>query len=123
MSKIKEELLTLKETDAWSIILFSLYKLYNIPEYSSLSELAYLLDRDGLLKLCEYFGGQTIKIPTIEELEILVKALLLYQYTEVNGMAYEDAIKLVSTGKTKALRAAYSHICEIMSNYTFSSRE
>lgn len=26
-------------------------------EYSSLSELAYILDKDNLLNLCEFFGG------------------------------------------------------------------
>ena len=122
MSKIKTELLTLKEADAWSLVLFSLYKLINIPEYSSLSELAYLLDKDSMLKLCEYFGGQTIKIPTIDELEMLVKALLLYQYTAVDGLAYDDALKLVNTNKTKALKTFYTQICDIMSQYSFSSR-
>jgi hypothetical protein len=49
-----------------------------VPDYMVLSELVYVLDKDNLLKLCEYFGGSTIKIPTIKELESIVYSLLLY---------------------------------------------
>ena len=76
--KIKEAVATLKETDIYSLMLFAMFKLRDIPEYSSLSELVYILDKDSLLKLCEYFGGTTIKIPTIEELETLLYALTIY---------------------------------------------
>ena len=67
--KIKEELAKLKDIDVYSLMLFAMFKLRDIPEYASLSEMVYILDKDSLLKLCEYFGGLTIKIPTIEELE------------------------------------------------------
>ena len=63
---IKEELNQLKETDVYSMLLFVLYKMRGIEEYSILSELAYILDKKNLLNLCEYFGGLTIKIPTID---------------------------------------------------------
>lgn len=60
-----------------------------IPEYSSIAELVYILDKDNMLNLCEYFGGQTIKIPTIKELESLVYSLLLFQYTKIDNMDYD----------------------------------
>ena len=62
---IKEELQKLHEPDIWSLLLFVLFKIKDIPEYSGISELAYILDRKNLLKLCEYFGGTTITMPTI----------------------------------------------------------
>ena len=62
---IKNELQKLHNIDIWSLMLFVLYNYQKVPEYSSISELAYILDERNLLKLCEYFGGQTIKIPTI----------------------------------------------------------
>ena len=96
MSRIKEELSTLKETDIYSLMLFSLFKLRGIPEYAALSELVYILDKDNLLKLCEYFGGMTLKIPTIEELESLVYVLILYQYVNIEHMNYDEAIKLLT---------------------------
>ena len=49
---IKQELNKLKEMDVWSLMLFVLYNYQNIPEYSSISELAYILDKKNLLKLC-----------------------------------------------------------------------
>ena len=78
--RIKEEVNKLKSQDIYSLMLFALFKLKDVPEYSSLSELVYILDKDSLLKLCEYFGGMTIKIPTIKELESMVYLLLLYQF-------------------------------------------
>ena len=76
--KIKTEIAKLKEMDVYSLMLFALYKIKDIPEFSTLSEMAYVLDKDNLLKLCEYFGGLTIKIPTVEELQSIIYALVLY---------------------------------------------
>ena len=90
---IKEELNNLREVDTYSMILFVLYKMSEIEEYSTLGELAYVLDKQSLLNLCEYFGGMTIKIPTIKELEGLINSIMLYQYIEFEGMSYEEAVK------------------------------
>lgn len=78
MSRTNQEILSVKELDIYSLILFALFKLRDIPDYLVLSELVYILDKDSLLKLCEYFGGTTIHIPTIDELESLLYSLLLY---------------------------------------------
>ena len=79
MARHKVEIDTLRDKDLYSLVLFALFKLRDIPEYSALSELAYILDKDNMLKLCEYFGGLTLKIPTIEELEGILYSLVLYQ--------------------------------------------
>lgn len=122
--RIKENLLTLKDMDMWSLIFFALYKLKDIPEYSTISEMAYVLDKDNLLKLCEYFGGLTIKIPTIDELELLVHSLVLYQYVNIDGMDYEKAIEIVGKDSIdlRAVKSGYIKICEILSKYKFSPR-
>jgi hypothetical protein len=60
MSRVKNELLNIKELDIYSLILFALFKLRDIPDYLALSELVFLMDKKELLKLCEYFGGMTI---------------------------------------------------------------
>ena len=39
MPKLKEEMATLKNQDTYSLMLFVLFKLRDIPEYSTLSEL------------------------------------------------------------------------------------
>jgi len=83
MSRTSNELLSIKELDIYSLILFALFKLRDIPDYLVLSELIYVLDKDSMLKLCEYFGGTTIHIPTIDELESILYSLLLYQYVDI----------------------------------------
>ena len=51
MTKIKEELAKLKDSDIYSLIMFALFKIRDIPEYSAISELSYLLDKKNLLNL------------------------------------------------------------------------
>lgn len=120
--RIKEEISKLKEVDIYSLVLFTLYKMKDVPEYSTLSELVYILDKGALLKLCEYFGGTTIKIPTIEELETLVYSLVLYQYVNIDGMNYDEACKIIGhkSSELRAVKTAYLKLCEVLSNYNFS---
>lgn len=122
--KIKESILTLREMDMWSLVLFALYKIKDLPEYSALSELVYILDKDSVLKLCEYFGGLTITIPTIDELENLVCALVLYQHVNIDKMDYDKAITLLGEDSVnlRAVKASYNKICSILENYEFSAR-
>ena len=122
--KIKEKLLTFKDIDIWSLILFSLYKIKDIPEFSTISELAYILDKDNMLKLCEYFGGLNIRIPTIDELEDLVYALVLYQHVNIDKMAYDDAIKLIGekSSNLRNIKFNYLKVCEILDKYDFDKR-
>lgn len=122
---IKNDIQTLKEQDIYSLMLFCLYKISSIPEYSSISELIYVLDKPNFLNLCEYFGGQTIKIPTINELYSLVYALLLYQYVQIDKIPYDEALQLIGH-KSKELRAVkhnYKVLCDVMSNYNIVSRK
>ena len=109
---IKSELGKLRDQDLWSIMLFVLYKVREVPEYSALSELAYILDKKNMLKLCEYFGGCTITIPKIEELENMIYGLLLYQYADVEHILFEDAVELISKNNVdiSAVKTSYHKI-------------
>ena len=93
MGTINTKLNNLKESDMWNFILFTLFKLRELPEYSAISELAYVLDKQNLINLCEYFGGLTLTIPTIDDLELTIQALLVYQYVECDHMSFEQAIQ------------------------------
>lgn len=121
--RIKEELAQLKNTDIYSLMLFALFKLRNIPEYSTLSELMFVLDKDSLLKLCEYFGGITLKIPTIEELESIVYSLILYQYVKIDNIPYDEAIKLIGheSCELRKVKSDYIKLCEILEKYSFKN--
>lgn len=121
---IKKDLMTLKDIDIYSLSMFALYKLIEIPEYASISELPYILDKDNMLKLCEYFGGRTIRIPTISELESLMNILLLYQYVNIEGIEYQDAIKLIGyeSKDLRKVKSIYNKLCKVLSNYDIKPR-
>ena len=124
MGRIREELTKLKDVDIYSLILFVLFKARNVPELASLSELVYVLDKDNLLKLCEYFGGQTITIPTITELEELVYSLVLYQYVDIDGMPYEEAIKIIGHKRVelRTVKSNYTKLKQVLDTYRFTPR-
>ena len=77
-----------------------------------------------MLKLCEYFGGQTLKIPTIDELEETLYAMLLYQYIEIEGIDEHEAIKLlrVDNIKEKSIKSCYKTLKSVLSNYNITPR-
>lgn len=117
----RENINNLKEQDIYSFLLFILYQLTGVNEYSSLSELIYVLDKKNFLNLCEFFGGQTITIPTIPEIENLTYAFLVYQYVNIEGLSIKDAIeKIPSADKDVSnIKATYKIICEALKNYNF----
>lgn len=121
---LKAELDKLHDTDIYSLLLFVLYKMRDLSEYSVLSELVYVLDKDSLLKLCEYFGGLTITIPTINELEILVYTLALYQYINFDNIEYDEAIQLLKCKQDdlKLIKKCYIKLAEVLDKYKFESR-
>lgn len=122
---IKNNIETLKNMDFYSIALFTLFKMTEKPEYSSLSQLAYILDEDNLLNLCEMFGGQTIRIPTTKELESLIYSLLLYQYVKVDNLDYEEALQLIGheSCELRHVKKQYQALCKIMDKYSFVKQE
>lgn len=125
MAAIKDNLESLQEKDIYSTMLFCLYRLIGTAEYSSLSELCYVLDKENLLNLCEYFGGQTIRIPTLGELENLIHALLLYQKVKIDRIPYEEAFKQLdpSVKDLPAIRRFYKTFCEVLTDYEFKVRD
>jgi hypothetical protein len=119
---IKSSIENLKQTDFYSILLFALYKMNEIPEYSSLSQMAYVLDQKNLLRFFEYFGGQTLKIPTIQEMESLIYSLLLYQYVKIDNIPYEEALNLLGhkSCELRQVKKKYNSLCQVLENYSFT---
>ena len=118
----KEKLNSMNLTDVYSLILFALFKLKELPEYSSLSELAYVLDGKHLFNFLEYFGGTTIKVPTLAEMKVVVEALLLYQYVNIEKIEYNQAIKLLDITEEIALKdikECYKKLVDLLSDYEF----
>lgn len=120
---IREELDKLTTSDIYSLMLFALYKAGDLPEYSSLSQMSYILDKKNLLKLCEFFGGTTIRIPTISELEELLDALLVYQLVDIEGGDIEEVFSTVRAkrGSDLIIRKHYANVKGVLSKYNFVS--
>ena len=120
---IKRELDNLTESDIYSLMLFALYKASELPAYSSLSQLSYILDKDNLLKLCEYYGGTTIRIPTIGELELLLNSLIVYQLVDIENNPLDDVLESmrVKTGSNLEIKKNYYLMKELLSKYNFNS--
>ncbi len=121
---IKKDLNILNSTDLYSLSMFILYKLTDIPEYTTLAELPYIMDKENTLKLCEYFGGRTIRIPTIEELYSIMNILLLYQYVNIDHMDYNKATELIgyNSKDLRKIKSIYLKISEVLDKYDFKSR-
>jgi len=119
-TSIRDSLNTLHLSDIYSLILFILYKIQDIPEYAVLSELCYLLDGNNLTRLLTYFAGRTITIPTEEEFANMTHALLLYQYINLDGMSLVEAQSKLTdvTPKQKdKITDIYLKILPIMKQY------
>ena len=118
---IKSELDKLTEKDIYSLLLFALYKASSSEQFSTLSQLSFILDKESLLNLCEIYGGLTIKIPTIEELESIMYSLILYQYVNIDGMDYDEAVKIIGykSSQLRKVKSDYFAICEILDKYDF----
>lgn len=111
---------SLKSVDVYSLVLFVLYQIKELPEYSTLSELAYVLDKPNLFNFLDYFGGTTIKVPTKRELQTIINALLVYQSVKLDGTTFMVALnKLgsVDSLQLKEIKNIYGKLCDVMDKY------
>lgn len=122
-NSIKANLNALHLSDIYSLMLFIVYKLQDIPEYAVLSELCYLLDGSNLTRLLTYFAGKTIKIPTADEFNTMVNGLLLYQYVNIEGNSLTDAqarLENVTPKQRERAVDTYLKILPIMKQYNIN---
>lgn len=121
MNSTKKMLEEMTSSDAYSLIFFVLYKLRDIPEYSTLSELMLMFDKDSVTKFLKYYGGMTIRIPTEEELNLVINVLLMYIYINVNGEPRESAMRHanLSSYKKRDVNDVYDKLSSILENYDF----
>lgn len=111
----------LDKKDIYSLILFSLYKLKDCPEYSTLSELIYILDNENFIKFINYYGGKTIKVPTINDLSILIHALMVFERLNNTNVDIDTILKelAISKKEKKEILESIQIIQETLANYDF----
>lgn len=119
-SSIKKNLNNLHLSDIYSLMLFILFKVQDIPEYAVTSELCYLLDGANMTRLLTYFAGRTVTFPTEAEMTIVTNALLMYQYINIDGDTFTAAQnklgKLTKKEKDKVTEL-YIQLLPIMKQY------
>ena len=71
----KKQKLPITEELDFSYLLGLMEPLYGIPQYAWLPELFSIVGHESLIKLCKYAGGETITIPTLDQLNTSVEAL------------------------------------------------
>lgn len=119
-ANVRKNLNNLQLSDIYSLMFFLLYKMQEVPEYATLSEICYLLDGNNLNRLIAYFAGRTIKIPSEKEIAILTNALLLYQYINLEGDSFVQAqskIKNVTPKQQEEITKLYLKILPIIGQY------
>ena len=119
-TNIKKSLDTLHLSDIYSLMLFILFKVQNIPEYAVISELCYLLDGANMTRLLTYFAGKTVTFPTEAEMSIVTNALLMYQYINIDGETFTIAQNKLGDLTKKAqdkVTELYVQLLPIMKQY------
>jgi hypothetical protein len=120
-SSVKKDINNLHLSDIYSLMLFVLFKVQEIPEYAVTSELCYLLDGANMTRLLTYFAGRTVKFPTEADLAIMTNALLLYQYINIDGDTFVSAQNKLGDKLTKKemdkVTELYVQLLPIMKQY------
>lgn len=120
-SNIEKALNELDKTDVYSMILFALYKLREVPEYLTLSELSYILDNKSLLNFLDYYGGMTLTVPTKKDFDVVINALLLYQDVNIENIEFSKALRSIDKQENDIdeIKKAYFKLCDVLKNYEF----
>ena len=119
--EVKASLNKLNKQDTYSMVMFALYKLKDDPNYSVLSELAYVLDNDNLAKVLTYFGGMTIRIPTLREFRLVLQAMILYYYVNLDNGSMDEALTTLcgEEFKKEELLETYQTVVSVVEDYEF----
>ena len=96
----KKKLNTREDLD-FAYLLELMRPLSDVSEYALLPELFSIVGHENLLKLCKYAGGQTLTIPTLNELKDGMYALQWFydvdiKHTKDGSMIPENLVPLVN---------------------------
>lgn len=92
----------------FAYLLTLLPPLYNIPQFAWLPELFSIIGHERLIKLCRYCGGETIQIPTVEQLADAIDALQWFYDVEIKHSKFAADVPM-------RLRTLYDDIVKVYS--------
>ena len=75
----------------FSYLLGLMRPLHDVDEYSWLPELFAIIGHKRLIDLCRYCGGESITIPTLDQLNLSIEALqIFYDCFIVNRKSFDE---------------------------------
>lgn len=104
---MSKELSITEELD-FQYLLQLLPPLENEPEFAWLPELFSIIGARNLITLCKYAGGETIKIPTLDQLSADIDALQWYYNVYINHKNLETEIPPELLSLIMKIRKTYS---------------
>lgn len=79
------------------------------PEFAWLPELFSIIGHESLITLCKYAGGETIKIPTLDQLSNSIEALQWFYDAEIaKRKAYSEVPPSLVSIVTKIRKLYYA---------------
>lgn len=78
------------------------------PEFTWLPELFSIIGYESLINLCKYAGGETIKIPTLEQLSDSIEALQLFYDTEITKLRNVSEIPQKYSSQVQKIKEYYN---------------
>lgn len=82
---MKDNKLPLTEELDFAYLLELMLPLHNVPEFAWLPELFSIIGHDKLVTLCKYAGGESITIPTLDQLKDSIDALQCFYDIRYKG--------------------------------------
>lgn len=125
MSKTASELLSeLTQNDTYGILCSFLYDLKQIPKYSTISEMCYMMKPEDLKKFLTYFAGRTVTFPTKDEFNEAMQTLKLYQYYRVENRPWKECVILAGfdSGHGKKAKNLLAELEKTLETYNIGNR-
>jgi len=104
---MKAQKLDITESSDFHCLLELMLPLYGIEEFAWLPELFSIIGYEKLLLLAKYAGGETIRIPKLEELTDSIQALEWYYHVYITHKKRRKSIPLNYLPLVDKIREVY----------------
>ena len=102
-------------SEIYFLALALLHVLRDEDDFSDVSRLALILDRENFDRLIDNCGGMTVTIPTRSEVNELLKSLLFYQLRYLRHNSWNRSMELSGVSPEDA--KAVSSVCKRINRY------
>lgn len=85
----------LDKKETYALMLSAIYASEVDENYRLLADIMYLLDTETFKSFLTLFEGQTIKIPSKQQLAEMLKALTIYTYRDIHGLEWDKIAEML----------------------------